>query len=51
MEHQCELGLKWLRAGEIEGMIFLGTNIMDKNLKTVEWTREWITRVGDETLK
>jgi len=51
MEHQCELGLKWLRAGEIEGMIFLGTNIMDKNLKAVEWTREWIARVGDEKLK
>ena len=51
MEHQCELGLKWLRAGEIEGMIFLCNNIMDKNLKAVEWTREWITRVGDEKLK
>jgi hypothetical protein len=51
MEHQCELGLKWLRAGEIEGMIFLGTNIMVKNLKAVEWTREWIARVGNEKLK
>ena len=35
MEHQCELGLKWLRAGEIEGIIFLGSNIMDKHLKAV----------------
>ena len=51
MKKQSELGLKWLKAGEIEGMVFLGTNIMDKNLKTVEWTREWIKRVGDEKLK
>jgi len=51
MEHQCELGLKWLRAGEIEGIIFLGSNIMDKHLKAVEWTREWIARVGEERLK
>ena len=51
MEHQCELGLKWLRAGEIEGIIFLGSNIMDKHLKAVEWTREWIARVGEEKLK
>ena len=50
MEHQCELGLKWLRAGEIEGIIFLGSNIMDKNLKAVEWTRTWIARVGEERL-
>jgi hypothetical protein len=27
-------------------MIFLCNNIMDKNLKAVEWTREWIARVG-----
>jgi|SanBayMetagenome_1026888.scaffolds.fasta_scaffold11928_1 hypothetical protein len=44
-------GLKWLKAGEIEGMIFLCNNIMDKNLKAVEWTREWIARVGNEKLK
>ena len=51
MQKQSKLGLEWLRAGEIEGMIFLGNNIMDKNLKAVEWTREWITRVGGEELK
>ena len=51
MQKQSELGLEWLKACEIEGMIFLGNNIMDKNLKAVEWTREWITRVGGEELK
>jgi len=45
------LGLKWLKAGEIEGMIFLCNNIMDKNLNAVKWTRDWIARVGDEPLK
>ena len=51
MQRQSELGLAWLKSGEIEGMIFLGSNIMDKNLKAVEWTREWIAKVGNEALK
>ncbi len=51
MQKQSELGLAWLKSGEIEGMIFLGSNIMDKNLKAVEWTREWIAKVGHKLLK
>lgn len=51
MEHQYRLGLKWLKSGEIEGIILLGTNIMDKNLEAVEWTREWIKRVGDTPIE
>ncbi len=51
MQKQSELGLQWLKSGEIEGIIFLGSNIMDKNLKAVEWTREWIAQVGGEKLK
>jgi hypothetical protein len=50
MKHQCDLALKWLRAGQIEGMIFLATNICDLKLETVEWTRNWIASVGDEQL-
>jgi hypothetical protein len=50
MKHQCDLGLKWLKAGRIEGMIFLATNICDLQLESVEWTREWIGRVGDQLL-
>ena len=50
MEHQYRLGLKWLKSGEIEGIIFLGTNIIDKNLESVEWTRQWIKQVGDTPL-
>jgi hypothetical protein len=50
MKHQCELGLGWLRAGRIEGMIFLASCICDLELETVEWTREWIASVGDQPL-
>jgi len=50
MKKQCELGLQWLKAGRIEGMIFLATNICDLQLETVEWTRQWIGQVGDELL-
>ena len=51
MQRQSKLGLAGLKSGEIEGMIFLGSNIMDKNLKAVEWTREWIAKVGKAALK
>ncbi len=50
MQHQCELGLKWLRAGQVEGLILLGTNVCDLGLETVEWTRGWVARVGNEPL-
>jgi hypothetical protein len=51
MKQQCELGLKWLKEGRIEGMVFLASNICDLNLETVEWTREWIKKVGNEPIK
>ena len=50
MKHQCALGLDWLKAGRIEGMIFLASCICDLGIDTVEWTREWIARVGDTLL-
>ncbi len=50
MQEQCEKGLSWLREGKIEGMIFLATCICDLNLETVEWTRNWIHKVGAEKL-
>jgi hypothetical protein len=50
MRHQCELGLRWLREGQIEGMIFLASCICDLELEAVEWTRSWIARVGAEPL-
>ena len=50
MERQCSIGLRWLREGRIEGMIFLASCICDLGLETVEWTRDWIAKVGDENL-
>ena len=48
MEHQCGLGLRWLKEGKIEGIIFLASCICDLKLDAVEWTRDWIARVGTE---
>lgn len=45
MQHQCELGLHWLRDGRIDGMIFLASCICDLELEAVEWTRSWIQQL------
>ncbi len=50
MKKQCELALKWLREGRIEGMIFLAAGLCDLNLEAVNWTRSWIAEVGDQPL-
>ena len=50
MRRQCELALKWLGEGKIEGMIFLATNICDLKIESVYWSRRWITEVGDQPL-
>jgi len=51
MERQCQLGLDWLKRGEVAGMIFLASCIADLGLEAVEWTRRWIATVGDEPLE
>ncbi len=50
MELQCETGLRWLREGRIEGMIFLGNTSGDLGFESVDWAREWIAKVGDTRL-
>ena len=50
MKHQCELGLKWLKAGRIEGICFIGSPMCDMDVEAVEWTRQWIQHVGDQRL-
>ncbi|MDA0841011.1 MAG: hypothetical protein O3B01_27905 [Planctomycetota bacterium] len=49
-KRQCELGLKWLREGKVEGLIFLATCIFDLEIDTVEWLRGWIAGIGDESI-
>jgi hypothetical protein len=50
MQHQCELGLRWLRQGRIGGMIFLASCLCDLDLEAVMWTRDWLSQEGDEQL-
>ncbi|MFO0889400.1 MAG: hypothetical protein U0790_09705 [Isosphaeraceae bacterium] len=50
MKRQCELGLKWLQEGRIEGMIFLASNVCDLGLPSVQWTRDWIRSVKDQAV-
>jgi hypothetical protein len=47
MQQQCRQGLEWLRAGRVDGMIFLANTACDQGLETVAWTRQWIAEVGD----
>jgi hypothetical protein len=50
MRHQCETGLRWLRQGRIEGIVFLGNTTMDLGFESADWTRQWIAKVGGESL-
>jgi len=50
MEHQCRLGLQWLRAGRVEGLVFLSNCIADLELEAVEYARSFIAEVGDMSL-
>lgn len=50
MRRQAEQGLKWLQDGSIQGIIFLASCICDLNLEAVEWTRNWIHKVGGQRL-
>lgn len=50
MRHQCETGLRWLKEGRIDGMIFIGSILLDIGLQSADWLRAWIAEVGDELL-
>ena len=50
MEHQCRLGLEWLKTGRVEGLIFLASCIADLELDAVEYARRLIGQVGDKPL-
>ena len=50
MRHQGESGLRWLRQGRIEGIIFLASCVCDLELQAVEWTRGWVAKVGGRRL-
>ena len=50
MEHQCRLGLQWLKEGKIEGLIFHCTPLCDMKLESVEWSKKWIARHADDVI-
>ena len=50
MQSQCEFAVEMLKAGRIEGVIFLASCICDLKIDTVEWTRRWIAEVGEWAL-
>jgi len=47
MQRQCEFGLEALHQKRIEGMMFLSNGVMDVGFEAVDWTREWIQKVGE----
>ena len=48
MKHQLDLAYRWLKSGEVEGLIFHCTPLCDMNLEAVEYSRRWIDSHGDE---
>lgn len=50
MEHQCALGLQWLKEGKIEGLIFHCTPLCDMKIEAVEWSKNWIARHADDVV-
>ena len=50
MQLQAETGLRWLQEGRVAGLILLASCICDLEFEAVEWTREWIAKVGDTLL-
>jgi len=50
MQHQCDLGLKWLKEGRISDMIFLSNTVLDVGLPSADFSRQWIKKHGGEKL-
>ncbi len=50
MRQQCEQALKFLRRGQIEGIIIYGGTTLDLGFESVDWTRKWIQEVGETKL-
>jgi hypothetical protein len=51
MAEQCQIAIKLLKEGAIEGIIFLASCICDLKIDAVEWTRKWIAHVGNYNLQ
>ena len=45
MEHQCELGLRLMKEGRLDGLIFETNSVMGVGLPSELWLREWLEKV------
>ena len=50
MEHQCGLGLKWLKEGRVSDLVILGLAGIDQGIPSAPWMRDWIKKHGEEGL-
>ena len=50
MKYQLDRYYYWLKKGDIEGIIFCSNCIADIGLDTVDYTRKWISEVGNEKI-
>jgi hypothetical protein len=50
MEHQCSLGLKWLKEGRVSDLVILGNTSLDIGIPSAPWMRDWIKIHRDEKL-
>jgi hypothetical protein len=50
MEHQCNLGLKWLKEGRVCDLVILGNSHLDIGCPSAPWMRDWVKAHGDEKL-
>ena len=50
MKHQCEVYLRYVMDGKIEGIIFCSNCIADLGIPEVEWTRRWIAEHADQVV-
>ena len=47
MKFQCDFGLKMLKAGRVDGLVFEANSVMGVGLPTETYLREWIARTRD----
>lgn len=50
MEHQCEVGLRLMKQGRLDGLIFEANSVMGVDYPSEYWLREWANKVGDESV-
>ena len=50
MQLQCEQGLKWLKEGRVQELVFLGNTMLDLGAPSGAVSREWIAKVGAQPL-